>query len=304
MGYHNVKTRVFQLGKKLSLLMGIICFIVSYFLAPFLAYLILGGIDGANSIRDVTFVIRVVSSALVVIPILGVYRGYFEGHRFMSPPSISQVLEQIVRVLIILFGTYLALRVFHYDLKTSVGVALFGATIGAIASYLYLLVKMYKNKSKFRDRIRSVNEPFVTNKAILRKIFYYALPFIVIEFLKSFYSFIDMLTVVKGLVRFAKYQAIDAEVVYSTLSTWASKFNMALLAISSGICVSIIPNLTESMVKNKNKDVERRIIQSISILLFFTVPMTFGISFLAKPIWNLFYGNSLYGPSVLGYYIF
>jgi O-antigen/teichoic acid export membrane protein len=32
--------------------------------------------------------------------------------------------------------------------------------------------------------------------------------------------------------------------------------------------------------------------------------MTFGISFLAKPIWSLFYGESVYGPSVLSYYIF
>lgn len=303
LGYNNVKTRVFRLGKKLSLLMGVICFIISFFLAPLLAYLILGGVDGANSIDDVTFVIRVVSTALLVIPILGIYRGYFEGHRFMSPPSISQVLEQIVRVLVILLGTFFALHVFNYDLTTAVGVALFAATVGAISSYFYLLIKMQKNKSKFRARIRSVNEPFISNKMIYKKIFYYALPFIMIDFLKSFYSFVDMLTVVKGLVR-VSYQAVDAEIVYSTMSTWASKFNMILLAISSGICVSIIPNFTDSMVKKKDKDIEKKIIQAISILLFFTVPITFGISFLAKPIWTLFYGKSLYGPSVLSYYIF
>ena len=268
--------------------MGVICFIISFFLAPLLAYLILGGVDGANSIDDVTFVIRVVSTALLVIPILGIYRGYFEGHRFMSPPSISQVLEQIVRVLVILLGTFFALHVFNYDLTTAVGVALFAATVGAISSYFYLLIKMQKNKSKFRARIRSVNEPFISNKMIYKKIFYYALPFIMIDFLKSFYSFVDMLTVVKGLVR-VSYQAVDAEIVYSTMSTWASKFNMILLAISSGICVSIIPNFTDSMVKKKDKDIEKKIIQAISILLFFTVPITFGISFLAKPIWTLFY---------------
>ena len=32
--------------------------------------------------------------------------------------------------------------------------------------------------------------------------------------------------------------------------------------------------------------------------------MTLGISFLSKSIWTLFYGKSLYGPSVLSYYIF
>jgi O-antigen/teichoic acid export membrane protein len=32
--------------------------------------------------------------------------------------------------------------------------------------------------------------------------------------------------------------------------------------------------------------------------------MSVGISFLARAIWTLFYGNSVYGPSVLSYYIF
>ena len=51
-------------------------------------------------------------------------------------------------------------------------------------------------------------------------------------------------------------------------------------------------------------EMENKINQALSILLFLTIPMTLGISFLAKPVWILFYGNSTYGPSVLGYYIF
>ena len=34
------------------------------------------------------------------------------------------------------------------------------------------------------------------------------------------------------------------------------------------------------------------------------LPMTLGISFLSKPIWNVFYGTSEYGPSILSIYIF
>ena len=304
LGYHNVKLRIFKLGKKLALGLGLGAFLFVFLMAPFLAQLVLGDVHGGNSIEDITFVIRVIGTAILVVPILGVYRGYFEGHRFMSPPSISQVLEQLIRVFIILFGSVFALRVFHFSLSSTVGVALFGATIGAFVSYIYLVEKKLKNKNKFQERIRSVNEPFVSDKMILQKIVLYALPFIFIDLFKSLYSFIDMVTVVKGLVNHAGYRAIDAEIVYSTLSTWASKFNMMLLAVSSGVVVSLIPNLTDSLVKDKVKDVNKQITQAISMLLFFVVPMTLGISFLSNSIWNLFYGESLYGPSVLSYYIF
>ena len=40
------------------------------------------------------------------------------------------------------------------------------------------------------------------------------------------------------------------------------------------------------------------------MLLYFIIPISFGICFLAKPIWILFYGDSIYGASVLSYYIF
>ena len=304
LGYYNTKKRVFYLGKKISLILGLICFVLIVLLAPFLAKAVLGNVTGGNTVEDVTFVIRVIGTAILIVPLLSVYRGYFEGHRFMSPPSISQVVEQIVRVFVIIFGSYLTLKVFHWNLTSSVGIAIFGATVGAIASYLYLVDKRWKNRAKFNEKIRSVNEPIVTDKVILRKIFIYASPFIFIDIFKSLYNCVDMVTVVKGLVHYASYTATNAETVYAMLSTWSNKFNMIVLAISSGVIVSLIPNLTESIVKKEHDDIQKKITQAFSILLYLTIPLTFGISFLAKPIWILFYGQSTFGPSVLAYYIF
>ena len=171
LGYYNVKKRVFLLARKLALLFGMICFLIIIIFAPFFARLILGDITGGNTLEDVVFVLRVIGTAILIVPVLGVYRGYFEGHRFMSPPSISQILEQLLRVSIIIFGSLFAVKYFKFNLTTTVGVALFGATAGAIVSYLYLVDKKKKNEIKFNEKIRNVNEPIVTNKEIFRKIF-------------------------------------------------------------------------------------------------------------------------------------
>ena len=303
-GFYDAKKRVFKIGRKIALTLGVICFLIIMITAPFLAKMILGNVKGANSIEDVTFVIRVIGTAILIVPTLSIYRGYFEGHRLFSPPSISQVLEQIVRVLIIIFGSFLALNTFKLDLTTSVGIALFGATVGAFISYIYLVEKRLKNKKVFNERIRKVNEPKISDKVIFRKICYYALPFILIDVFKSLYNYVDMVTVVKGLVKYASFKAKDAEIIYSMLSTWANKFNMIILSVSTGVIVSLIPNLTESIVRKEKNEVEKKINQALSILLFLTIPMTIGISTLAEPIWMLFYGKSIYGPSVLMFYIY
>lgn len=304
LGYYNAKKLAFIIGKKIALLLGFVCFIILLLFAPMIAQAVLGDLTGGNTIEDVTFVIRIIGTAILVVPVLSIYRGYFEGHRFMQIPSFSQIVEQLVRVFIIVLGSFMALKVFKLSLTSAVGVAVFGATAGAIVAYLYLVFKKNKNKSKFNEKIRSVNEPIITNKQIFKKIVIYALPFIMIDIFKSLYSYIDMVTVVEGLVNYANFSVVDAEVVMSMLSTWGAKFNMILLALSTGIVVSLIPNLTQSVVKKDQADSYHKINQSLSVLLFFTLPMSLGISFLSEYIWNVFYGSSVYGPSVLAYYIF
>lgn len=304
LGYYNAKRRAFIIGKKIALLLGFICFLLLLLFAPWIAHAVLGDLSGGNTISDVTLVIRVVASALLFVPVLSIYRGYFEGHRFMEAPSFSQVLEQLVRVFVIVLGSFLALKVFDLSITTAVGIAVFGATAGAISAYLYLIYKKNKNNSKFNEKIRPVNEPIITNKQIFKKIVIYAVPFILIDVFKSLYNYIDMVTVVEGLVQYANFSVTDAETIMSMLSTWGAKFNMIVLSISTGIIISLIPNLTTSVVKKDYDDINHKINQAFSILLFFTLPMTLGISFLADSIWTVFYGASEYGPSVLSYFIF
>ncbi len=303
-GYYSATKRTFFIGKRIAFILGLSCFIVLQVFASMLAKCILGNLTGGNTIEDVSFVIRIIATAVLIVPVLSIYRGYFEGHRFMGPPSFSQIVEQLARVVVIVLGSFLTLRVFNFSLTSAVGVAVFGATAGSIASYFYLLFKLNKNKNKFNEKVLKVNEPIITNKVIFKKIIIYAIPFVLIDIFKTLYNYVDMVTVVKGLVNYAQFSVSDAETVMGMLSTWGAKFNMIILAISTGIIVSLIPNLTKTVVEKNSEDINKKINQALSILLFLTVPMTIGISFLSSSLWTLFYGKSIYGPSVLSYCVF
>lgn len=302
LGYYDAKKRAFKMGKQIAVTLGLICFIVLFMFAPQLSKAILGDLSGGNTIEDVTYVIRVISTAILVVPILSIYRGYFEGHKFITPTAISQVFEQIMRVLVIVIGSYMALKVFNLSLTTAVGVAVFGATAGSIASYIYLIEKRRKNKNKFNEQELKVKEPKISNKEIFQKIIIYAFPLIMIDIFKSLYSMVDSVTVVKTLGSI--YGVETAESIMSILSTWGAKFNMIIISIATGMIVSLTPNLTSSLVVNNFKDIHKKINQSFQILLFLIMPMTVGLSFLSKPVYMIFYGPSKYGASVLSFYIF
>lgn len=304
LGYYNAKKRTFKLGKKVLSILGLICFLIMFIFAKWIAILIIGNVSGGNTIEDVTLVVRIISTAVLIVPFVSIYRGYLQGHKFITPTSVSQVLEQLVRVLVIVIGSFLTLKVFHLSLTTTVGVAVFSATIGALTTYFYLIYKTKKNKLSLEKQTMKVTEPKITNREIIHKILIYAFPFIMIDVFKSLINSVDVFMLVKVLVNGIGYTAVQAETVMSVVSTWGHKINMIIASIATGLMVSLIPHLTASFIKKDLKDVKKKINQTLQWLLFFTIPMTFGLSVLAKPVWTIFYGVSDFGPSVYQYYVF
>ena len=304
LGYYKAKKEAFNIGRKVSIILGIVCFIIMFLFAPIFAHMIIGNISGGNSIEDITFVVRVISTAILVVPVASIYRGYLQGHKYITPTAISQILEQVFRVVVIVGGSFLALKVFRLSLRTTVGVAVFGATFGALVSFIYILNVVKKNKSQLTKTDSKIEEPHIPTKVIARKLFMYAFPFVMIDIFKPFYNTIDMVTLVKALVTDVGYSVNDAESIMGILSTWGAKLNNIVTAIGTGIVTSLIPHLTASFVNKDMKGVSKGINRAFQMMLYVSVPMTVGLSLLSKPVWMLFYGNSEYGSITFAYSIF
>lgn len=303
LGYYQTKERVYKVGKTFLNILGIVCFLVLFIFAPTIADAIIGGVTDGNTPEDIVFVIRIISTAILVVPILSVSRGYLQGHKFISPTPVSQVIEQVVRVIIIVVGSYLMLKVFNLPLRTAVGCAVFAATIGALCSYLYIHSKIKQNKDQLILKSKK-KEPKITTKQILKKLILYSVPFVMIDLFRSLYNSIDVMMLVKTLVNDFNFATQDAETVMSVISTWGLKLNMIIISIVSGMMTSLIPNLTSSFVSNDMKDVNKKINQTFQVILCLALPMTIGLSFVTTPVWNVFYGASTYGPITYRYLVF
>ncbi len=303
LGYHYTKERAYKIGIKLISGIGLFFFILLLIFAPMIAKSILGNATGGNTVEGVTLVIRIVATALLIVPIESVTQGYLQGQKFMTPSSMANVIEQIVRVIIIIVGSFTALRVFHLSLETAVGISVFAATIGCLVAYFYLLLKIKNNRSNLkRDKAITFAERKITDKDIFKKIVFYALPFVMIDFLNSAYGIVDTLTVVKTMVNLG-YSTKVAETSIGVLTTWGTKLNMIIASIALGVSASLIPNITSAHVKKDYNDLNKKVNQSLQAIIFTTLPMALGLSFLATPVWVIFYGYDAMSIDIFRVYI-
>jgi O-antigen/teichoic acid export membrane protein len=252
--------------------------------------MIIGDVQGGNTIEDVTLVIRIVSIALLIVPFVSVTQGYLLGQKYIGVNSLANVIEQVVRVTVILIGSFLSVKVFNLPIVSTVGIAMFAATLGSLSCYWYLSYKMKKYYHQMNhDATITREEVGHDNKFIFKKIIFYAMPLVIIDLIKSLKNLVDTFTYVKTLSNL-KYPIENVEKAFGAIATWGSKINMIVVSIVFGISMSLIPNLVSSNVRNDKSDISRKINQSIQVLLIAILPMAFGLYFLAQPVWIVFYG--------------
>ena len=304
LGYVKSKEKALKIACLTLGILGIASFLFLIILAPFIASFIVAGKSGGNSLEDITFVIRVISFSILIVPIMSVYRGYFQGHKYIKATSYSTVIEQVIRVGIIIVISSIAILIPNIKYKETVSVALLAASLGALISLLYLYIKSIKYKKEFNKINPEIIEPNISNKQIFYKLWGYAVPFIVLNVCKSVYTSIDVFLLPRMLPEMFNYTKENAEIVSSVLSTWGFKLNMIVVSIATGIMTSLVPNISSSLATKNYENIRNKVNQSLEILIFFSIPMTFALAFLVTPVWNIFYKNNTLAINVYLIYIF
>lgn len=297
------KIRAFNLGKKILGFIAIIAFIILIVTAPQISAFILKDLAVVNTIEDLTFVIRCISLAILVFPFLSVTRGFFQGHNVIYVSSVSQVIEQVVRIAIILGGCYIALNVLDLSIPHAVGIACFGAFIGGVCSLAYVKWKLHKNQEYFKIQKEYKKNDKVTNKEILKKIINYALPIIIISIAFSIYNNVDMILILRTIDKLG-FTSLDVQFIATSISTWAAKISIIITSVGLGLSSSLVPAMVEAFTLKNYEDVNRKFNKAIAIIIFITVPMCVGISLLSSAIWTVFYGYNNLGSSILAVCIF
>ena len=297
LGYDDAKQRAYKIGRNLILGMAVISFFLLMVFAEEIGAFIIGDLKDGNTIQDVAFVVRCVAPSVLLIPFLSITKGYLQGHKFISASSMSQLIEQVFRITIILVGSYLVIKVFKGGISLAVGIAMTGAFFGGLFAYLYLKYAMNKNKEELKLN-DNVKKDKITNKEITKKILTYALPFIIINIVSNIYNSTDQILVLRTL-EYLKLDTKTVEFCASAISTWSPKICMVINAMAMGMTMSLVPTIVSAYAKKDFKEVEDKINKSLSMIFFISIPLSIGISFLSESVWTAFYGYNKIGGTIL-----
>lgn len=297
---YDKKNEMYKISKKFIYGFSILSFLLCFIFAKPLAKLILGSLSGGNTIDDVCFVIRCISFALLIVPVLAIYRGYLQGHKYITVSSISQVIEQLVRIVFILLGSYICVKVLHIRITYAIGISVFSAAIGAIFAYIYLILKTRKSNVINKNIKKEFSRE--EKKDIVKKIIGYCIPFIIINIANSIYNTTDMILIIRGLTKLG-YSANDVETISSIFTTWGNKLVTVVKSFATGLTISLIPSLVNAYVSKDMKRANYYFNTSLKVLLFIILPITIFMSIFSKEIWFLFYGKSYYGPIIFKFLI-
>lgn len=320
--YQYIKKRTYKLASRFMIITSLVATVILFIAAPILAqniikvniyqnttvpigalsYSATEFISSQMMIDGITTVMRVSATAILFVTLISMIRGYLQGMKYISVSSVSQVIEQFVRVIVILLGSYLCVKVFDTSLALSVSIAVFGATAGAIFAFGYLSYKKKQIPEAINYTVKE-EERSITDKFLIKKIITYTVPFIIMELVGTSFQMVDMFTVVRTLTSYG-YSVTDASSIMNIVTTLGTKLNVIVMAIANGIVVSLLPSLTSDYVKGNILAVTNKINKTLQIILYITIPMAVGLSLLAEPVWNIFYGESLYGPKVFMVSIF
>lgn len=294
----NEREKAFKVANKVISCISFIAFIIMFTFAGSLGNFFVKDLDGATNIESIKLVIRTISFCLLVIPFLSVTRGYLQGNKYVANSSVSQLIEQVVRIAVVLIGSYVAINLLHFSVPVGVSFALSGTVLGGLAAFLYLKYKIHKNKADFRRNVTSIKDANVKESEIIKKIIMYAIPIIIVSITQNIYDMIDMKLILKGLYMIG-YGAKDCEYIASIIVTWTPKICMIINALATGLCTSIIPFVVSSFVKKDFKALNDKFNQAVNTILFISIPLAAFLIIYSKPVYYIFYGESIYGPEIL-----
>ncbi|MGE7715556.1 putative polysaccharide biosynthesis protein [Priestia megaterium] len=304
LGDYYTSRRMYRAGMKLMLVTGILAFLLLYSLAPVMSRITLGGSDLNNSLEDVVMVMRMVSVALIVVPMMSLMRGFFQGHQSMGPTAVSQVVEQLVRVVFLLASTYIVIKVVHGSLALAVGFATMGAFVGALAG-LAVLIWYWKKRKPYLDKMvkeQTVTPTRISTVSIFKELLTYSLPYVFVSLAIPLYQYVDQFTFNRAMV--AAGQKEIAESMNGIVQSYVPKLVMIPVSLATAFGLTLVPTITRSFVNKDYNVLQKQIDQTYQTIMFLVLPASVGLMALAGPAYTFFFGTdaSDAGGNVLLYY--
>lgn len=226
-----------------------------------------------------------ITPVIPIIAISSIIRGYFHGRQQMKPAAYSQVIEQIVRILLVAVCTKAFLP---YGVEYAAAGAMLSAVFGELASLLYMLF-MFKLKKHIKIR-RHFFKSLKGGKVTFYELMGIALPTTGSRMIGSISWFLEPIVVAQSLA-IAGVATITATKQYGELTGFALPLLMLPSFITVSLSTSLVPAISEAMAQKQFLQIEHRLHQALR-LSFVTGGLAVVVLYVfAEPVMQLMYGS-------------
>jgi stage V sporulation protein B len=223
-----------------------------------------------------------IAPALLFVPIMSSFRGYFQGLRDMRPTAISQIVEQLARVAV---GLGLAYAFLGKGIEISAAGATFGAGAGAfISAFVMMAIYARHRKNKTFNKPEKVERVSQIAKSLLM----IAVPITIGASVLPVMNSIDVGIVLRRLQQIG-YSEASANGLYGQLTGMATPLMNLPQIVTAAIQISLVPAVAHMVAKKDYSLLGETVKSGARVTLIIALPAAFGLVVLAGPIMRLLY---------------
>ncbi|BBH21677.1 stage V sporulation protein B [Paenibacillus baekrokdamisoli] len=299
--------RIYRAALWFGSVTGVIVSVLLFVFAPFIAtnISIEPGLDAS---------IRAIAPALLLFPIIAMMRGYFQGRQMMMAGGLSQIVEQILRVIT---AVGLVMLVVSWDMgdRKVAAVATFGSVLGSIGAFGVMLY--YARKLKRQDRqeqaalsgqvssmqtgeselvVEASSQVKSSYRSIYKELFAISIPIVIAAMTVQFvYNFDTMLF---NRLTGSFYETKEAAKQFHNWLAFRAQGIAGIPPILAiALSTSIIPVLSSAFSVRNMKEVERQTSLVMRIVVFTGVPAALTLTVAAVSVTGFLFGDANAGGS-------
>jgi stage V sporulation protein B len=279
--------RIFSVSWWTFLVLGIITASIMFLFPEELAGL-LNRPEAAKSIYAI-------APGILFVCMVSTYRGYCQGCRNMTPTTIGQIIEVLIKVIVGLGLAILFVRQ-GKDTETACAGAAFGVTVGGFGVLIYMAA--YKRRHYRYEPLSDPDTPESRGR-ILGTLLRIGIPITIGATAMSIISLIDTKFINNRLQLAAGFSQHESSVLFGVFCKAQTLYNLPA-AFVTPLVISIVPTIAACMVDKKQREAGAIAEDALRITLDVCMPMGIGLAVLAYPIMNILYPNSYgAGPILL-----
>jgi len=264
---------VFKSSFILMAIIGAVAFLLIFFFAE--------GIVSQVGDKGAVLAMKAISPALLFVPIMSVYRGYFQGMQNMVPTASSQLIEQGVRVIV---GLSLAIILVNKSISWAAAGATLGTSVGPVAGVLFLMI-LYQLKHPVIDSEERITE---SKGRIILTLLKISVPVTIGISIIPIINIGDLLIVMNRLKAIG-FTMEQANMMYGQLTGMAGPIINIPMAMALSMALAIVPAVASASAAGDKELLSKNIGLGFRTAMIVGVPTSLGLILLAEPIMLLLY---------------